>query len=142
MSQKKTEFVILGQPIPCSRPRVTQRGTFYPKKYREAKEIYAGQISFHFAQHRLSPFVGPVSLHIEFVHKRPKALRGIDRVWKVTRPDLDNLVKTVKDALSAGGAWADDSQCCLLYCIDNYGEPNEEPHTRVIMSEITESPSG
>lgn len=143
MSQKRTtEFIIIGQPVSCPRPRVTRHGTFYPKKYKEAKKLYAGQIRLHFAHNNLDQFIGPVALHVAFIHRRPKAMKGVDRVWKTTRPDVDNLVKTIKDAISAAGAWKDDSQCCVLYAIDNYAEPNEEPHTRIIMTELSEAPRG
>ena len=143
MSQKRpdTEFYILGQPVSCPRPRVTSRGVFYPKKYREAKKRYTSAIRLHFLPNGIKPFIGPVSLHLEFIHKRPKALKGTGREWKITRPDLDNLVKTIKDALSSGGAWIDDSQCCVLYASDFYGSPNEDPHTKITMSSISEEPS-
>lgn len=43
--------------------------------------------------------------------------KGRDRKyaqWRTQRPDLDNLSKSVLDALTDAGSWADDNQVTLL----------------------------
>ena len=140
MSQKQTTFRILGQPVPCPRPRVTRNGVFYPPKYRKAKKEYADFIRLHFAIKQIPPFIGPVCLRCEFIHQRPKAMKGTEREWKTTRPDLDNLIKSVKDAISAAGGWGDDSQVVVLFSHDLYAAKGEAPHTNVYIEEISGPP--
>lgn len=41
---------------------------------------------------------------------RPKAARDAGSCWKNTKPDLDKLVRSVGDSLTAGGLIVDDSR--------------------------------
>ena len=36
--------------------------------------------------------------------------------WKTTRPDTDNMIKTVKDMMTRLGYWDDDSQVVFETC--------------------------
>ena len=61
---------------------------------------------------------GPVFVTFSFYFDRPKGhynakreLKASAPVYKMTRPDLDKLVRCVKDALT-GIAWHDDAQVC------------------------------
>jgi Holliday junction resolvase RusA-like endonuclease len=61
----------------------------------------------------------PISLKMTFFLKRPKTVR---RKFPTARPDLDNYVKLVLDALNHV-LWLDDSQVCemgirKMYCSD------------------------
>lgn len=58
----------------------------------------------------------PVKVTICFHFPFPKCARVAQGVTvpKTTRPDLDNLVKNVLDALTAAQAWSDDSQVSTL----------------------------
>lgn len=60
---------------------------------------------------------GAVKVLIAFYFPAPKCARFSSTVTvpKTTRPDLDNLVKNVLDALTDAGAWADDSQISTLH---------------------------
>ena len=59
---------------------------------------------------RMIPQGVPVRLTVRVFYPRPKSMVGFS-VWKTSKPDLDNLVKTIKDALN-GVAYHDDSQVC------------------------------
>ena len=79
-------------PIACPRPRVTKFGTYYPKKYKA------------FLTHlRIKLNKLPVcnSLNVIFVLKRPQRLsKKLNyRIAHDKKPDLDNLIKSVCDAL-------------------------------------------
>ena len=50
---------------------------------------------------------------------------GADRIWKTTRPDLDNYVKAINDGLQSGGVIADDSQIISMTATKQFGKPNE-----------------
>ncbi|NOX54230.1 MAG: RusA family crossover junction endodeoxyribonuclease [Planctomycetes bacterium] len=80
------------------------------------------------------PLQGPVCLRLEFRMPRPKS-----KLWKrkpmpsyphTTKPDLDNLTKAVKDALT-GLAWIDDSQICDLRATKRVCSGDESPGVTV-----------
>ena len=60
------------------------------------------------------PIDGPVHLAVGFVMPRPKSkcwkTKPMPRYHHTGKPDLDNLLKSLKDALTQANAWRDDSQ--------------------------------
>lgn len=83
------------------------------------------------------PIHGPVALRIVYCFPRPKAARGRDRVWKTTRPDLDNLEKAVMDALS-GVAYIDDRQVAVKQTAKILGAGLDAPGALVEVVELAE----
>jgi len=81
------------------------------------------------------PIDGPVSAHLIFSFERPSSWpkRRADR-WKVARPDIDNLVKSVLDACN-GIVYRDDAQVVVLVA-EKVIIFDDEPHVRVDFTEI------
>lgn len=76
---------------------------------------------------------GPICLGIEFTFPWPQgtAKRTKDLIVpRVSRPDLDNMAKSVIDALTDGGAWSDDSQVTHLR-LAKFSGP--KPKVRIII---------
>jgi Holliday junction resolvase RusA-like endonuclease len=85
-----------------------------------------------------SPIDGPISVHISFRFGYNKGIRKKDIgkiLWKTTRPDLDNMEKSILDSLSRVGVITEDKNVVLkssekCYCkkpgiyitIDKLGE--------------------
>lgn len=74
------------------------------------------------------PMEGPVRLSLSFAMPRPQfhftskgALTAGAPVWHTIKPDTDNLVKAVMDALTDAGAWHDDCQIVELSSDKRYG---------------------
>lgn len=89
------------------------------------------------------PLVGPIMLFVE-----ARFPRQASKVWKnkampryphVTRPDLDNIVKAVKDALN-GICWADDSQVSNLSASKVHVAWNEACGTHVSVIALDDLP--
>lgn len=88
------------------------------------------------------PILGPVSLSLQFFFPRPKShyrtgkysdqLKANAPLLHISKPDADNLVKLVKDALN-GVFWHDDSQVCVLYAEKKY---SLSPRTEVELASI------
>ncbi len=55
---------------------------------------------------------GPVRLALVFWLPMPRTIPAERKGWPTTRPDLDKLTRSVKDALT-GIIWRDDSQVCV-----------------------------
>lgn len=108
-------FSIKGTPVAKGRPRFSMRGkypiAYTPTKTRNAEDdikLFAAQA---FRGHPLS---GPLSIKVRFFMPMPDSWSNKKKAElggepHVSRPDLDNLVKTVADAIN-GIAYGDDSQ--------------------------------
>jgi Holliday junction resolvase RusA-like endonuclease len=119
-----TTFVIPGKPFGKQRPRFSRKsGRAFTPAETVSYERTVGQIA---VQHFPAPIVGPVRLevHAQFKpaeswsHKRKIAAIGQPHVQK---PDLDNLIKGVSDALNRI-AFADDSQISEVVCSKEWGD--------------------
>jgi len=119
-------MIIYRQPVATPRPRVTRFGkVYYTKNYKEYLKLLREDL-----KHYEIPD-GALSVSIRFVLKRPQRLRKGDRVIHDRRPDLDNLVKGVLDALPID----DDARVVQLSAIKWYASSEEAPN---ILLEITE----
>ena len=54
------------------------------------------------------PLTGPLSLSVLWLFPKGKSHKAGE--WRVTRPDTDNLEKTLKDCMTHCGFWKDDAQ--------------------------------
>jgi len=120
-------------PMPAPRPRFSKFGTYNPKKYTDHKRAIALLASSVF-----TPTEKPTKLLCIFYMPIPKSWSKKKRLaavgeYHIKKPDSDNLLKTIKDALN-GIAYVDDSQVVItithkLYAID-------EPCTKIYLVEL------
>jgi Holliday junction resolvase RusA-like endonuclease len=123
------KITIPGEAVPQGRPRFSTRGGF-PRAYDPPRsrdyKAYVRYIAAEVAPE--TPIEGPISLNVTVYraipkgfskHKRRLALEGEMR--PVTKPDLDNVVKTLKDSLSRL-IWRDDSQVVSLTAAKFYSD--------------------
>lgn len=86
-----------------------------------------------------APTGGPLSLQVLFVLPRTKGQfwkrQPMPRLWHEKKPDVDNLVKSLCDALT-GLAWVDDTQVCHLSVQKVIAAGDEQPHVDVTISPI------
>lgn len=112
-AKKIFEFVIYGAAVPEGRPRVAKAGKFYrvytPKKTREWKEYIALQ-SLEYRPD--APYECPIILQLGFYLPRPKSLPK-KVVHHIKKPDIENLAKSILDALE-GIFYKNDSQVVHL----------------------------
>jgi crossover junction endodeoxyribonuclease RusA len=75
-----------------------------------------------------SLMTGPIRLQLDFFLPRPKAhldRHGVPKakspVWHCKKPDLDNLIKAVTDAITdTQRVWLDDSQIYQITAVKTY----------------------
>jgi len=100
------------EPYPQPRPRVTCRGKI-PRAY-EVPRATAWKaaalllIKQEMKRWKVKKFTGPLRVSCEFALKRGAV--PIER----TKPDLDNLAKSLLDAATNAGLWQDDRQVVEL----------------------------
>lgn len=118
------EFTVLGEPLGKARPRVTQRGTYTPAKTRAREKLIRAQ----YIQNGFLPAAKdvPLMLSIEALMQIPKSASGKRKLamaagetHPLKRPDCDNIVKLVADALN-GVAYHDDSQIVEIRCVKRW----------------------
>lgn len=136
---------VLGEPKPLARARHGRGRTFDPKQNRVNKDT----VRFAWQQARAAPFGRePIQMLVECFFPRPASHFGTGRnanvlkesapVWHTKRPDGDNLLKLVKDALNTI-AYVDDSQIVDARVTKAYASAGRAPFTRVTLLEAEES---
>lgn len=142
----KIRLDIPGVPVPQARPRFSTQGGFAKAyKTREQKDA-----AMHFAsvaknqlrrRGQVTPIPAGTALRVScwFLMPIPKSCSKkfrarclCEAVYHVKKPDADNLVKFVKDALN-GLAWHDDSQVAVIRGMKVYGA---EPRTVVLIETL------
>lgn len=113
------KLTVKGRPVPKARPVVPKKGRPYTRKStlkyeQKVREAYrASSNPAYMAGEALSA-------DLRFYFKVPKNTTKkqwaelIQHPWYTKKKDLDNLAKSVLDALN-GVAYADDSQIACLY---------------------------
>lgn len=126
------KFEVIGTPVAKGRPRVGKFGTFTPQK----TVLYENLVSYTFTQKYplFKPLESELKLKIIVVFEVPKSWSKkkqkealpctddpLSAIGKTTKPDLDNIVKSITDALN-GLAYKDDAQITSLLAHKVYGE--------------------
>ncbi len=132
----KTTFTVSGPPVPKARPRVTRYGTYTPAstvdyelRVREAW-LAAGGAEFP----PDTPLSVTVVANFQIPKSTSKRLRSLMEGAFHTkhRGDIDNVVKSVLDALN-GYAFPDDCIVCVVRCMKRWAS---EPSTVVTINTI------
>jgi len=107
------------KPKAAPRPRVTRNGTYNPKAYTDYKRLIALVSRTKFEKSDSALF-----MHVDFYFKIPKSwskAKKADIPYHTSKPDVDNLIKSIKDALN-GIAYKDDSQVVQVFARKQYAD--------------------
>lgn len=129
----KHVITIPGTPTPWARTAAYQGRMLTPAKQRASKASIAQVAALEWRRREV--IEGPVELTCVFRFPVPKSLKretDARRFWKKSRPDLDNLVKQVKDALN-GVVWRDDACVSMVHAWKCY---DAEPSTTIVIEEM------
>ena len=114
---------IPGRPVPCPRPRVSRKGTYYPKRYTDwlngAKALLRDACV---RQNKGKVLEGDVVVAVTFSGARPNS-------------DIDNLCKAVLDA-AQGSVFKDDRQVTILEA--EKFKHDKEKYTHVEIWEVSD----
>ena len=124
------ELMVVGQPVPKSRPRVTYRkGRAWAYSEQPLVDYQDAVRALAFSKRQtdggsIIPKGVPVRLRVSFI------LKG----KQTSKPDLVNLVATIADALE--GVWYDDdSQITELQCRKRQGK---HPRVMITVEQVAE----
>ena len=132
-------ITIPGQPVAKARARVTRYGHAYtPKRTAEYERMVQTLFTAKYGSPRLE---GPVMVEVDLYFGPAKSLRKTERekrqrgeVPHLQRPDVDNCLKSVTDALN-GIAYKDDGQIVAAVVRKVW---SDEPRAEVRISSLTE----
>lgn len=138
--RKKVNFEVKGKPFGKQRPRVVHRGGF-SRAYTPPETVaYENKVKNSYIDSAKNTQMDkPIEAIIIGVFPVPKSTSNKKRkylidnkVHHVSKPDCDNIAKSILDALN-GVAYKDDSQICKLSVEKYYGE---DPKVIVSLKEI------
>lgn len=135
--EKRLEMTI--EPRPKERPRASVIGGHARIYTPKTTETYENNIRKAWVQQNgEEPLTGPVVVRIHFGMPIPKSVSKKNRIQMlgrkirpVTKPDIDNLAKSILDAIN-GVAYKDDNQIVTLMAKKYY---TEIPCVRVIVAD-------
>jgi len=143
MNRSSYSFTVLGRPAGKQRPLFVRRGKFTKAITREMTVNYENTIKEEFVR-QCDPdrlLDGPLGIRIECYHYIPKSTSKKKRelmishsIRPTTKPDADNIMKVVCDALN-GVAYGDDKQIVSWAGVKRYGE---QPRVEVVIWELNE----
>jgi len=133
----KVKFTIPGKAMAKQRPRVTKAGiTYTPKETIHYENLVK---LMYRNMHKDIFFSGPVEIVIDIFCQVPKSASAKKRVQMLSgeirptkKPDIDNVCKTITDALN-GIAYRDDAQIVQLVAYKWYGN---KPFAQVEIGDI------
>ena len=136
-------FTVYGEPVAQGRPRASTQGGFVrlydPKKSKDYKDY----VRLAAAEHAPAALLeGPLGMVLTVYRSIPKsfskkkaALAEGGEIRPVSKPDVDNYLKGVKDALK-GVIWKDDSQVVEVFAQKRY---SAKPRIEVKIKDYSKS---
>lgn len=124
-------FDIKGIPVAKARPRFTKTGHVYSTtKTREAEDAVKRAAAFYMEDREI--FKGPIVISLTFMVRTPASwskkrqdLAANAYLLPTTRPDTDNYVKLVTDAMN-GVVYEDDNQIIAIQAAKFYARAGDE----------------
>lgn len=138
-------ITIPGEPVSQGRPRFARQGNYVkaydPKKSRQGKEAVRFFVADKMEREVWLHLEGPLHMRVQFGIKLPTSQERkrtpVPRKWRTKKPDLDNLVKLIKDACS-GIVYLDDNQIVKVSAEKIQCAQGEKPFTKIQFTEMDE----
>lgn len=122
-------IVVPGNPVPKGRPRFSRFGTYTPKRTKDYEALVA---KCYKEQSGIYYDGACLYVQIEAVFAIPKSYTKKEKAelktsLHIRKPDIDNLIKSVLDALN-GVAFADDGCVAAIKTTKRWADEGEEGH--------------
>lgn len=129
------KFVIMGEVTGKARPRVTKWGVYNTEKtvlYENLVKLSYQQQSRWYSENALEVVINAFYSIPKSVSKKNRELMLRGNLRPCKKPDIDNVVKIILDALN-GIAYKDDTQVVDLYVRKKY---SDQPRVEIVISEL------
>lgn len=113
------KIIVRGKALPQERPRFFRRGNFVGAYDPGKSKDWKLDIKVQALNRGATIQAGALFLRVDFYILRPASVSEKKRPFPNVRPDLDNYIKAVKDALN-GVCWKDDGQIVQLISTKAY----------------------
>ncbi|MGY0433647.1 RusA family crossover junction endodeoxyribonuclease [Bacillus rugosus] len=137
------KFTVYGEPVAQGRPRGSIRNGKVHMRDPAKSKYFKQYVALVASQHRPETIItGPVSMDVKVYRPMPKSVSNSKKkkekaenglLRPTTKPDVDNYVKGVKDALNHL-IYKDDSQVVDLNVSKFY---SEEPRVEIKIKEVS-----
>lgn len=131
------KFTIIGQPVAKGRPRVTKWGSYTPEKTVNYENLV--KYSYIDKYKDIEVLESALGIEIKFYFQIPKSTSKKNRelmlkgeLLPTKKPDIDNCIKIVTDALNTI-AYKDDNQVVVVHAYKYY---SDEPRAEVTIKEL------
>jgi Holliday junction resolvase RusA-like endonuclease len=135
---RRVSFVVYDRPQPLARPRfrVMPGGRVHTYTVRKDQEARIA-IRDAWLKNASEPLLGPIRLTVTALIPMPLSIPKKRRMIALPtkRPDLDNYIKQVEDAL-IGYAFKDDAQIVSIMARKRYAPDGEPPCWLLVIEEI------
>ena len=115
------EVVIPGRPVPWARAGSNHGRYFTPDKQRDHRQLLALLLRKAAQSQDIKQLTGPIDLGCVFDYGEGETRITVEQInessegYRIARPDLDNLVKQIFEALEDSRLLGDDAQVALLH---------------------------
>ena len=139
-NETKIELIVYGDPVAQGRPRFSRQGgfvrTYDPAKSKDYKQLIRLELQPLLSDPNFKPIDRACSLFLKVFRTIPNSFSKKKReaasegaIRPTTKPDTDNYVKGVLDALN-GTVLKDDSVVCEIFARKFY---SERPRIEVVL---------
>lgn len=133
-------FEILGEPVGEGRPRAVRMGPMVRMHAAPKSAQWRALAAQQMAAERLPTIAGIVTVTMTAIMPRPRSLPkklGVGRLFRATKPDIDNIAKASFDALVQAGVIADDCQIVCATLTRHTAAVGETPRCIIEVAEVT-----
>lgn len=130
------KLIIPGEPVAKGRPRVTRWGTYTPEKTKNYETLVK---ELFYIEHGQALLEGQLEIDIKAYFKIPKStskkqknLMIAGKIRPTKKPDADNILKIIGDALN-NIAYKDDKQIVSANIEKYY---SDEPRVQIEIKEV------
>ena len=132
---------IHGLPVAQPRTKATSRGKFAGVYTPKTADVWKACIIQAIRADEWVISEGPLDLTATFMLPRPKShyrangdLKKSAPIMHTKKPDLDNLIKAVMDAMTQAGVWRDDSEVSTIRSSKRYASAPNKTGVRIILT--------
>jgi Holliday junction resolvase RusA-like endonuclease len=136
MNESILEFIVPGEPVGKARPRVTKFGAYTPAKTVNYETLVKEMFAIKYPRHK--PYEGQIAMGIEAFFQIPqsrpqkvKKMMAEGDIKPCKKPDCDNILKIVADALN-NMAYEDDKQIITARVSKHYTDANPRVEITIV----------